>query len=34
VDGALLLTQQLDIVGFGVEIQATQVYRPLAMNAA
>lgn len=25
VDGALVFTQQLDIVGFGVEIQATQV---------
>jgi hypothetical protein len=25
VDGALVLTQQIDIVGFGVEIQATQV---------
>ena len=25
VDGALVLTQQIDLVGFGVEIQATQV---------
>jgi len=39
VDGALVLTQQLDVVGFGVEIQATQVpltqvYRALDMDAA
>ncbi|GAB3637968.1 diadenylate cyclase [Hymenobacter arcticus] len=37
VDGALVLTQQIDIVGFGVEIQATQVslsavYRALDME--
>ncbi len=25
VDGALVLTQQIDVVGFGVEVQATQV---------
>ena len=38
VDGALVLTQQLDLVGFGVEIQATQVplervYRALDLEA-
>jgi hypothetical protein len=38
VDGALVLTQQLDLVGFGVEIQATQVplervYRALDLAA-
>ncbi|WP_375436029.1 putative sensor domain DACNV-containing protein [uncultured Hymenobacter sp.] len=38
VDGALVLTQQLDVVGFGVEIQATQVpltqvYRALDVEA-
>jgi len=39
VDGALVFTQQLHIVGFGVEIQATQVpltqvYRALDVEAA
>lgn len=38
VDGALVLTQQLDLVGFGVEVQATQVplervYRALDLEA-
>jgi hypothetical protein len=38
VDGALVFTQQVDLVGFGVEIQATQVpltqvYRALDMEA-
>ena len=38
VDGALVFTQQVDIVGFGVEIQATQValtqvYRALDVEA-
>ncbi|WP_324670608.1 putative sensor domain DACNV-containing protein [Hymenobacter sp. GOD-10R] len=38
VDGALVLTQQLDIIGFGIEIQATQVpltqvYRAMDMEA-
>ena len=38
VDGALVFTQQLDVMGFGVEIQAThvpltQVYRALDMEA-
>ncbi|MDQ2771018.1 MAG: hypothetical protein M3Y54_11015 [Bacteroidota bacterium] len=37
VDGALMFTQQIDLVGFGVEIQATQVplsqvYRALDME--
>ncbi|OGX90463.1 hypothetical protein BEN49_06685 [Hymenobacter coccineus] len=38
VDGALVLTQQIDVVGFGVEVQATQVplervYRALDLAA-
>jgi hypothetical protein len=38
VDGAIVLTQQLDLVGFGVEVQATQVplervYRALDLEA-
>ena len=38
VDGALVLTQQVDLVGFGVEVQATQVplervYRALDLEA-
>ena len=38
VDGAVVLTQQLDLIGFGVEVQATQVllervYRALDLEA-
>ena len=38
VDGALVLTQQVDLIGFGVEVQATQVplervYRALDLEA-